>query len=50
MSCLDWIKEQSQNPELREIIGPLLRDSKAMVIPQEKLRRVIQVSLRPFLE
>ena len=42
----DWIKEQSQSPELREIIALIKRHK----LTQGKLRRVIQVSLRPFLE
>ena len=42
----DWIKEQSQDPELREIIALI----KSRSFTQGKLRRVILVSLRPFLE
>ena len=42
----DWKKEQSQDPELREIIA-LIKGKK---LYSRKLRRVILLSLRPFLE
>ena len=42
----DWKKEQSQDPELREIIALI----KGKSYTQGKLRRVILMSLRPFLE
>ena len=41
----DWIKEQSQDPELREIVALIKRN-----FTQGRSRRVIQVSLRPFSE
>ena len=42
----NWIKEQSRDPELREIIALIKRKK----LYSRRLRRVIQVSLRPFLE
>ena len=47
LQAFDWIKEQSQSPELREIIALV---KSYIGYTQERSRRVIQVSLRSFLE